>query len=524
MHISIRIILFLFSCFPLMAQEFSRDELAAELNNPWEITYGPDGYLWLTEAFGTVSRVDPITGEKIVIFEAYDYYLGSPLEDLPGCDQPIGHGTLGLALHPDFLEEGSSLIYFVYSYNSGTDSLPSTKFRVKQLTWDLENEVVLDDTNLINDLPTGHDHLGGRLIAVKQAGNPYLFLSIGDHGRSEDNNPTCYDPPSSNPNNLTQDPNYQNGKIHRFNLDGTIPDTNPIAGNSFYTRGHRNPQGLTYNPSTELLYSIEHGDRTDDEINILEKGMNYGWKQVRGYHDDNIENEMNFLANYEPHPAIANDELKEAFYSWCTGPTPADSVSFLQWCTVAPSDGIYYGSEGIAEWTNSLLVVTLKNGDGTKREVYQFQLNENGTLVESTPQNLNPKRFFGDQQGMNGRLRDITYSPDGKTIFLINNGGADRDKITTYTLMPTSNNEVENLVEKSIKLYPNPIGNTLFVEIPQLDNKVELKVYNLIGNLIFHQIIQNQTFQLDVKNWESGCYWIQVSTKDNSLWKQVSVH
>ena len=69
---------------------------------------------------------------------------------------------------------------------------------------------------------------------------------------------------------------YQNGEIHRFNIDGSIPFDNPFPGNSFYTGGHRKPQGPIYNTQQDILYDVEHGDRTDDEINILMPGMNYG--------------------------------------------------------------------------------------------------------------------------------------------------------------------------------------------------------------------------------------------------------
>ncbi len=325
-----------FTAISIQSQSFVRSELPTQLSTPWEISYGPDNHLWVTESGGRVSRIDPSNGDKTVVFEASDYFAGSPLENSPFCPNlVIGKGTHGMALHPDFTEEGTAFIYFLYSYNSGTEDEPATKFRLKRLTWDATTNEVINDTNIVNEISTGYDHWGGRLMAVKQDGTPYLFLTIGDNGRSEISGPDCYVPQSDNPNNFAQDVNTQNGKVHRFNMDGTVPADNPIAGNSFYTRGHRNPQGLMYNTNLEIIYDIEHGDDTDDEINILEKGMNYGWKDVRGYHDDNsFPGEAEYVANYVPNPLVENDALIEPMYSWCT--TPNTSSVGTDWCTVAP--------------------------------------------------------------------------------------------------------------------------------------------------------------------------------------------
>ena len=430
----------LFIAFLSTAQTFTRTELPTGLSTPWEMTYGPDNFLWLTEAGGRVSRVNSTTGEKVVVYTAPDYFGGSRLEQSPLCFEPnIGTGTLGLALHPDFSTSATAYIYYVYSYNSGTEQAPKTQFKIVRLTWDASSQRVVANLDLVRNLPTGYDHLGGRLLAIKQNGIPYLYFTTGDNGISDANSPDCYVPQANNPNNLAQDPAAKNGKVHRFNIDGTVPSDNPIPGNSFFTRGHRNPQGLMYNPVQNVVYDIEHGDRTDDEINVLVKGMNYGWKNVRGYHgDDNYPGEAAYIQSYVPHPLIANDQLKPAFYAWCAVPQPTNPNS-ADWCSVAPSDGLYYNSNAIAAWTNSLLVVTLKAGTNTQPQLYQFKLNPDGiTLVASTPGEPNPRTFFSADQALNGRLRDIAVSPDGRKIYLINNnfGGTDKDKIIVYTYAP----------------------------------------------------------------------------------------
>jgi aldose sugar dehydrogenase len=502
------------------AQTFIRSELPTQLTTPWEITYGPDNYLWITETDGVVSRVDPVSGNKTIVYTAPDYFPGSPLEDWPLCNQPsIRKGTLGLALHPDFINSVSSYIYFVYSYNSGTTAAPDTRFKLKRLKWDATAGTVVNDTDLVTLITNGYDHLGLRLMAVKQNNIPYLFLSVGDHGISEDNSPTCYNPQSSNPNNFVQDPNTQNGKIHRFNIDGTIPFDNPIAGNSFFSRGHRNPQGLMYNPNLDILYDVEHGDRTDDEINVLYKGMNYGWKNVRGYHgDNNTPGEAAFIAGYTPNPAIANDSLVEAFYSWCDTMPPASSF-WLDWCTVAPSDGIYYGSTGIPAWTNSLLVVTLKDGVTTDRQLFQFKLQNNGELVPSVPGNPNPKKFFGADQALNGRLRDIAVSADGRSIFLINNGGAPTDKITVYTYDTTAVGLVESYILDDIEIYPNPVNEFLVLKLP-VNTNLELQktvVTNLFGQIVFET--KKPLNEINTSAFKRGVYIIELTT-NKGIWRR----
>ncbi len=489
-----------------ISQEFIRSELPVDLERPWEITVDFKGNLWVSEQNGRVLRINPATSNKEVIFTASDYFGGSPLETSLYCFNPkIGAGTLGLALDPDFSESEKAYIYFVYSYNSGTATDPITKFKIKRLKWDHETETVVDSEDLVLNLSNGYDHQGGRLIAIKQNDKSYLFLSIGDNGISEDNSYDCYPDQNLNPNNFTQDPISMNGKIHRFNSDGSIPEDNPISGNSFYTRGHRNPQGLMYNTELDILYDVEHGDRTDDEINILYKGMNYGWKEVRGYHSDNNHpGESEYLANYIGHPEIEHDSLVEAFYAWCADGVNSDPDNSI-WCTVAPSDGIYYCNNGIPQWKNSLLVVTLKDGVGTDREVYQFKLQNNGDLVPSTEDNPNPKRFFGEDQEMNGRLRDIAFSPDGKSIYLINNGGGTSTNIIVYTIDPNSLPNASLDENSCVRINPNPANDIIRIEgVENFEEVTTMQIAGIDGKILMDLPLSNCL--VDISALSSGTY------------------
>nr|WP_294859059.1 PQQ-dependent sugar dehydrogenase [uncultured Fluviicola sp.] len=503
-------LLIILKSFIGITQTFVRSELPTPVSTPWEMTFGPDSMLWMTESNGRVSRVDPQTGDKTIIYTAPDYFGGSPLENSVLCPSlGIGAGTLGLALHPDFTIPGSSYIYFMYSYNSGTSGSPATRFKIRRLEWNPTSEQIIGYQDIITGISTGYDHLGGRLLAVKRSNIPYLFVSIGDHGSSETNSPQCYNPQSDNPNNFAQDPSTDNGKIHRYNMDGSIPADNPIPGNSFFTRGHRNPQGLVYNTNLDLLYDIEHGDRTDDEINILEKGMNYGWKNVHGYHwDDNFPGEATYIANYIPNSSIPNDHLVEPIYSICAVQTPSSNTGNT-WCTVAPSDGIYYNSTAIPAWTNSILMVTLKKGDSTDMELYQFKLNAQGIIEPSTPQHPNPRKYFTQDQFSNGRLRDIAISPDGRKIYLINNGGATSatDKITVYTYVDTT-----GLTPFEFKIYPNPSNEAVSVQLPE--NKPALiRIFDAKGAKINEFSSQSDFVTLDIVDLKAGLYWLSYESE-----------
>lgn len=516
-------IFFLHLSFIGSAQPFLRTELPLTLNTPWEIQYGPDDHLWLSEYGGIISRVDPVTGTKNVVYTASDYYPGSPLEQMILCpNHPIGEGTFGLALDPDFATTNPAFIYLVYSYNEGNDSVPDTRFKIGRITWDKTTETVTGDTTIVNNLSNGYDHFGGRLLAVKRNGINYLFYSAGDNGISEDNAPTCYNPQSSNPNNFAQDPFTLNGKIHRFLTDGSIPIDNPIPGYSFYTRGHRNPQGLIYNKSNDVLYDIEHGDRTDDEINILYPGMNYGWKSVRGYHgDSNYPGEDSIIANYVPHPLIADDSLVQAFYSWCdTTQPPATPVTPAAWCTVAPSDGVHYTSTVIPDMTNSLLVTTLKNGNTVTHELYCFHLTSDGKgLMPSTPAQPNPTIYFAGDEALNGRLRDIAISPDSSKIYLINNGGTTADKIIVYSLMNVNTAE-NSALANSIIISPVPAHDHIRIQTKFIWKK--LRVFSISGQLV--REINGPQETLDVSELNSGAFLLSFeSTEGRRVYKNIII-
>lgn len=264
---------------------------------PWEMIYGPDDHLWVTERKGLVSRIDPVTKTKTIV-----------LNIISNVYQQSESGLLGMVLHPDF--ETTPEVFMAYTY--GTFS--NIKEKVVKYTYNgtsLVNEVILID-NIIGNTT----HNGSRIAILP---DNTLIFSTGDAQNTA----------------LPQDTDEINGKILRVNLDGTIPADNPIADNPVYSWGHRNVQGILQHPNGKI-YLSEHGASTDDEFQILEIGRNYGWPNVEGFCDPGGE-ETFCNANNVMEPLVA----------W----TP----------TIAPSDLVYYENPLIPEWDGRVLMSVLKD-------------------------------------------------------------------------------------------------------------------------------------------------------------------
>jgi glucose/arabinose dehydrogenase len=219
-----------------------RDSVIAEnLSHPWEILWGPDNHIWMTERGGKISRLNPSTGAI------------TPLLSINEVESNGEGGMLGMALHPNFAT--TPQIFVVYNYDNGSG------YKEKVVRY-IYNGTSLDNPLIIIDnIQAAGIHNGSRLLIVGDK----LFITTGDASNQ------------SNPQNVSS----VNGKILRLNLDGTIPADNPVPGNPYWSYGHRNPQGLVF--ANNKLYSSEHGPTSDDEINIIEKGKNYGWPDVRGF-------------------------------------------------------------------------------------------------------------------------------------------------------------------------------------------------------------------------------------------------
>lgn len=316
------------------------------LNFPWEILWGKDNHIWMTERNGKISKIDPLNGNTVFSYSITDV------------DAQGEGGLLGMVHHPDFINNGQFFVVYNYDKNGVYTE------KVVRLTY--SNNAVSNPVTIIDNIPAAGIHNGSRLV-ISNESSPKLYISTGD----------------ANATANAQNRNSLSGKILRLNLDGSVPSDNPTPGNPLWTLGHRNPQGLVM--VNNILYSSEHGPNTEDEINIIEKGRNYGWPNVTGPCDD-------------------PDEI-----SFCT----PNNVKIPTWSTgnvtLATSGLDYYNTDRIPTWKNSLLQVTLK--DAT---LYQLQLSANGQTITGS------KQYFRNSWG---RLRDVCVSPAGRVYIITSNGG-----------------------------------------------------------------------------------------------------
>ena len=352
--LTISLLLLIFACnkkdknnpLPPGAVEIQTKVVAENLNFPWEILWGPDNKIWMTERGGKISRVDTATGTITPVFTIAEV-----------SSQGEG-GLLGMVLHPNF--STNPYVYVAYDYNQAGN------YKGKIVRYSYNGTTLTAPVIILDNISASNIHNGCRLLISSDL---KLFITTGDASDQ-----------SSPQNNAAI-----NGKILRLNLDGSVPADNPTAGSPVWSKGHRNPQGLVF--ANNMLYSSEHGPDSDDEINIIEKGRNYGWPDVKGFCNESAEQAF-----------CSTNNVKEPIKAW----TPTLAVSGMD----------FYNSNLIPQWKNSLLLATLKNS-----RLMQLKLNDTHTSVTET------NEFFANEYG---RMRDVCISPDGKVYICTSNGGNDK--------------------------------------------------------------------------------------------------
>ena len=445
------------------------------LQYPWEITYGPDNMLWITEARGyKVDRMDPNTGAKTTVLD-----LNSASSDLTawGADSlravnltstsnwnasasnwPQG-GLAGLALHPKFLD-GTGLHDYVYiSYVhrylttlSGSGGIyfrnKIVRFTYNSITGKLGSPAVVCDT-----IPGGQDHNSQRMIIAPVGGTYYLFYAAGDMGAGQFSN-------RLRPENA-QHPECYDGKILRFNLesdgesgaDGWIPNGNPynvIVGkqSAVYSIGIRNNQGFAYDTATGNLYGASHGPYSDDEINIIESFRNYGHPLIEGFVDGNYNGNSvqgtstsysagagftdnsgvstcppigNEATNKTTIDASGNGLYKDPLFS--AYPAVASMVQNIWTNEVGgnPTSPIPWPTEawsGLDIYSNTLIPGwkhSLVAASLKLGRLVKLKLGAAGTTTMPNNNASDTITYFNSRN----RFRDLAFSPNGKDIFVV---------------------------------------------------------------------------------------------------------
>lgn len=308
--------------------------IAENLYVPWAIAISDEGKLYVTERSGTIRIIEngKLLSQPLITFNA------------PFISQGEG-GLMGIVLDPSYSR--NHYMYVMHSYLEGNKIYN----RVVRLVEN--NNRASIDRILIDKIPGGSIHNGGR---IKIGPDKRLYITTGDSGNPQ----------------LAQDPTSKAGKILRIELDGRIPQDNPIINSPVYSLGHRNPEGLAWN-SKNVLYESEHGQSAQDEINIIQPGANYGWPIVQG-----SEGSTEITVQK---PLIHSGED-----------------------TWAPS-GITFVSKG--PWEGKLLVANLRG-----QQLLSISFNENGIEVK------NVESWLKNQYG---RLREAIEAKDGSIYLTTSN-------------------------------------------------------------------------------------------------------
>nr|WP_319998661.1 PQQ-dependent sugar dehydrogenase [uncultured Draconibacterium sp.] len=343
-------------------------EIFAEgLEVPWAIDFIDENVALITERPG---RLRVVENGKL---------LDDPVRNTPEVLNEGQGGLLDVAVDPDYNENG--WIYLAYSHEltSGFDGNRSpamtriVRGKIENNSW-TDEEVLFEAAH--DSYRTTRHHYGCRIVFDLQG---HLYFAIGDRGAGYQ----------------AQDFTLPNGKVHRINKDGSIPEDNPFvdedgAVKSLFSLGNRNIQGMAIHPGTGELWVTEHGPMGGDELNLIESGKNYGWETItygRNYNGTIITEETHRSGMEQPN------------LYW----RPSIAVCGLD----------FYRGDLFGKWKNKLLVGALKY--------------EEVRLLQIEGSNVVHQEVIVKNQG---RVRDVSTGPEGAIYVVLNKPG------TVIKLMP----------------------------------------------------------------------------------------
>ncbi|MCA2508655.1 MAG: PQQ-dependent sugar dehydrogenase [Microcystis sp. M54BS1] len=326
------------------------------LEHPWSMVWLPNGEILITERPGRLrvvreGKLDP----KAIAGVPEVFAVGQG-------------GLLDVAIHPQFAQ--NRWIYLTYAHGDRE----ANRTRVARAVYDGTS---LRDVRVIFEVSqakTGSQHFGSRLLWLPDG---TLLVAIGDGGN----------PPLQLAGDLirkqSQNLQSQLGKIIRINDDGSLPKDNPFAGSKIWSYGHRNIQGISFDPMTRRVWATEHGAKGGDELNLIEKGKNYGWPVVSASQE------------YGTNNPVSGERYRPGLIDPKTIWTPA----------IAPSGLVFYTGNRFPNWQGNLFA-----GGLVSRDIRRLEMDKSGEIInqEAIP--------------IGQRVRDVRQSADGFLYLLTDEG------------------------------------------------------------------------------------------------------
>lgn len=325
----------------------SIETLAEGLNHPWAVEVLPDDAIVITERSGQL-RI--LRGGK----------LSNPIKGMPDVYVGSQGGLLDVALSPDFATDQT--LYFTASQQFGN----GVGIAVFSGRLSADESGISGVRTIFRSSNPGRKaaNLGSRIVF---APDKTMFVTVGDQFTPD----------------LAQDFSDDHGAVIHINRDGTIPKDNPFADGKkarpeIWSKGHRNPQGITFDTKTGVLYTVEHGAKGGDEINRPEAGRNYGWPVI------------SYGVNYDGSKIGVGTEkagYEQPLHYWDP--------------SIAPGALAVYRGKMFPEWDGDLLATALKF-----QLLSRLSRDKEGKIVHQ-------ERMLADTYG---RLRDIREAPDGSLL------------------------------------------------------------------------------------------------------------
>jgi glucose/arabinose dehydrogenase len=346
------------------AAPFRVETVADGLVHPWGLQFLPDGRLLVSERPGRLRLV------------GRDGKLSAPIDGVPKVAALNQGGLLDVALDPKF--PANSLIYLTFAEPRGGETNGTSLARARLVL--AADGGRLEDVGIVfrqQPATTGGLHFGSRLAF---ADDGTLFVTLGERYQKD----------------YAQDLTRHWGKMVRILPDGSVPRDNPFVGRSdalpeIWSYGHRNPQSAAIHPVTRKLWTVEHGAKGGDEINIPQKGRNYGWPVIT-YGVDYSGARIGI--------GTQKAGMEQPVYYWDP--------------SIAPSGMAFYTGDMFPEWKGNLFVGSL-----VLRHLSRLELD--GETVEKEERLLKDlgERIRDVRQGPDGALWLLTDNPRGRVLRLV---------------------------------------------------------------------------------------------------------